>query len=109
MSPVRTAYKGKIAAASAARGAPRTPGISVQTPATGRKMKDVYGGERSADRGYTEEITWESDSDDAFGGMSPPKTIQFALPPSKLLQTPGKTAPFISFFNVIVLTPNSCR
>ncbi|KAJ3498310.1 hypothetical protein NLG97_g1228 [Lecanicillium saksenae] len=37
------------------------------------------------------EIDWESDEDDddLYGGMSPPKTIQFALPPSKLLQTPG--------------------
>jgi len=90
MSPVRAAYRGKTAAVSAARGAPRTPGVSVQTPATGRKTKDVYGGGREEER-YTEEITWESDSDEGFGGMSPPKTIQFALPPSKLLQTPGKS------------------
>ncbi|KAK0619872.1 DASH complex subunit Ask1-domain-containing protein [Immersiella caudata] len=89
MSPVRAAYKGKIVAASAARGAPRTPGISVQTPAAGRKRKDVYGEKHTDETRYTEEITWESDSDD-FAGMSPPKTIQFALPPSKLLQTPGK-------------------
>jgi DASH complex subunit ASK1 len=89
MSPMKTAYRGKIAAASAARGAPRTPGVSVQTPATGRKTKDVYGDNRGEETRYTEEITWESDSDD-FAGMSPPKTIQFALPPSKLLQTPGK-------------------
>ncbi|KAK0643493.1 DASH complex subunit Ask1-domain-containing protein [Cercophora newfieldiana] len=88
MSPVRAAYKGKIAAA---RGAPRTPGVSVQTPATARKTKDVYGGGRCEERRYTEEITWESDSDD-FAGMSPPKTIQFALPPSKLLQTPAREA-----------------
>ncbi|KAL2021947.1 hypothetical protein VTK56DRAFT_6366 [Thermocarpiscus australiensis] len=90
MSPVRAAYKGKAAAAAAA--APRTPGVSVQTPATGRKVKDVYGGTREAEKRYEDEITWESDSDDAFGGMSPPKTIQFALPPSKLMQTPAREA-----------------
>ncbi|KAJ2968665.1 hypothetical protein NQ176_g9069 [Zarea fungicola] len=41
------------------------------------------------------EIDWESDDDDdddLYGGMSPPKTIQFALPPSKLLQTPAREA-----------------
>lgn len=34
----------------------------------------------------------EDDSDDDWGeieGMSPPKTIQFAVPPSRLLRTPG--------------------
>ncbi|KAI1412194.1 DASH complex subunit Ask1-domain-containing protein [Hypoxylon sp. FL1857] len=79
--------------------APRTPGVSVQTPATARKTRDVFAegkgkglkfglgkGKRDLD-----EITWESDDDD-FGGMSPPKTIQFALPPSKLLQTPAREA-----------------
>ncbi|KAK5653851.1 hypothetical protein OQA88_7775 [Cercophora sp. LCS_1] len=90
MSPMRAAYKGKIAAV----GAPRTPGVSVQTPGVGKgKTKDVYG---SANQGtssrYADEITWESDSEDGFAGMSPPKTIQFALPPSKLLQTPAREA-----------------
>lgn len=62
--------------------APRTPGISVNTPARARAKK--------------EEISWESDSDqdadDVYKelGMSPPKTIQFAIAPSRLLQTPGK-------------------
>ncbi|KAL2200402.1 chromatin modification-related protein EAF7-domain-containing protein [Corynascus similis CBS 632.67] len=98
MSPVRAAYKGKTSAAAAAATAkgPRTPGVSVQTPATGRKTKDVFAGKQGAPpRGvsskYDDEITWESDSDE-FGGMSPPKTIQFALPPSKLLQTPAREA-----------------
>lgn len=70
-------------------GGPRTPGVSVQTPATARKVRDVYA-EESRGRQRDEEISWESDEDDMYGGMSPPKTIQFALPPSKLLQTPGK-------------------
>lgn len=84
MSPVRAAYKTKMAAA------PRTPGVSVQTPAAGRKTRDVYQETPGAEK-ETDEITWESDSDDdIYGGMSPPKTINFALAPSKLLQTPGK-------------------
>ncbi|KAK4156220.1 hypothetical protein C8A00DRAFT_41280 [Chaetomidium leptoderma] len=92
MSPVRAAYKGKGRAAAAAAAAPRTPGVSVQTPATGRKTKDVFaGGRQGTAKKYDDEIAWGSDSDD-FGGMSPPKTIQFALPPSKLLQTPAREA-----------------
>ncbi|AEO67011.1 uncharacterized protein THITE_2115692 [Thermothielavioides terrestris NRRL 8126] len=95
MSPMRAAYRGKAAAAAAAAAAaPRTPGVSVQTPATARKTRDVFGGKQRQEgeaTKYADEITWESDSDD-FGGMSPPKTIQFALPPSKLLQTPAREA-----------------
>lgn len=91
MSPVK--FPGGRPRPVAASGAPRTPGVSVQTPATAKKTKDVYANEGSEKRGrQRDEITWESDEedDDMYGGMSPPKTIQFALPPSKLLQTPGK-------------------
>jgi len=86
MSPMRAAYRSR--AVSSAAGGPRTPGVSVQTPATGRKTRDVYAADAAGK--YADEITWDSDSDGGFGGMSPPKTIQFALPPSKLLQTPGE-------------------
>jgi DASH complex subunit ASK1 len=61
----------------------------VQTPAKGK-------GREAAKPAKKDEITWESDSDeDAEGvyrelGMSPPKTIQFSLPQSRLLQTPGE-------------------
>ena len=67
----------------------RTPGISVQTPA--KENAKALSNPAAKD-----EITWESDSDeDAEGvyremGMSPPKTIQFSLPQSRLLQTPGR-------------------
>jgi DASH complex subunit ASK1 len=77
-SPIRKQYN-----------APHTPGISVQTPAKAKTKEPVS-------RPTTnDEISWESDSDeDAEGvyrelGMSPPKTIQFNLPQSRLLQTPG--------------------
>ncbi|KAI1748208.1 DASH complex subunit Ask1-domain-containing protein [Xylaria castorea] len=90
MSPLKTRGRGGA-------GAPRTPGVSVQTPATAKK-RDIFAEER--DKGKErerDEITWESDEDDfdadsVFGGMSPPKTIHFALPPSKLLQTPAREA-----------------
>lgn len=76
---------------------PRTPGISVQTPAKG-KSRDIFAGDRTEEKQIKDEITWESDSDDDGAdayykelGMSPPKTIQFSLPQSRLLQTPGKS------------------
>lgn len=108
MSPMRAAYRGKAAAVAAS--GPRTPGVSVQTPIAGRKTRDVYSGaknqhqyqreEEHTSSRYADDITWESDSEEGgyggFGGMSPPKTIQFALPPSKLLQTPGKFSFFCS-------------
>jgi DASH complex subunit ASK1 len=82
-SPIRQQY-GKPSV-------PRTPGISVNPiPAEGNGQ-DVLPMLPKKD-----EISWESDSDeDAEGvyrelGMSPPKTIQFNLPQSRLLQTPGK-------------------
>lgn len=91
MSPIK--FPGGRPTPVAASGVPRTPGVSVQTPATAKKTKDVYANEGAATRGRQgDEITWDSDDDDdsdMYGGMSPPKTIQFALPVSKLLQTPG--------------------
>ncbi|KAK8011465.1 DASH complex subunit Ask1-domain-containing protein [Apiospora arundinis] len=107
MSPLK-GQRGRPAAAKAGGSghveAPRTPGVSVQTPA---KKRDVFAEYRSGggasgkekdNKGKgkydPDEITWDSDDEDDgfFGGMSPPKTIQFALPPSKLMQTPAREA-----------------
>ncbi|KAI1775323.1 Spc98 family-domain-containing protein [Hypoxylon cercidicola] len=87
MSPVKLARE-------RSRAPPRTPGVSVQTPATARKTRDVFAAAETKGKGKRDpnEITWESDEDDEFAGMSPPKTIQFALPPSKLMQTPAREA-----------------
>jgi DASH complex subunit ASK1 len=87
MSPYKSNARQRLAAATQA---PRTPGVSVQTPAAARKTRDVFAAESAAKSGgkAAYEISWDSDDDDNLG-MSPPKTIQFALPPSKLLQTPG--------------------
>ncbi|OAA81464.1 DASH complex, subunit Ask1 [Akanthomyces lecanii RCEF 1005] len=73
---------------AASRG-PRTPGVSVQTPMSKKARQALADGSIKGKEKY--EIDWESDEDDddLYGGISPPKTIQFALPPSKLLQTPG--------------------
>ncbi|KAI1297973.1 DASH complex subunit Ask1-domain-containing protein [Xylaria venustula] len=107
MSPLKTRTR--------QRSGPRTPGVSVQTPASS-KRRDIFAEERAKYHGHqdrdksgsreegkgkgkgrADEITWESDEDEleddsVFGGMSPPKTIQFALPPSKLMQTPAREA-----------------
>ena len=99
LSPIKTDVRARLTAAMEQT---RTPGKSVQTPATMRRTRDVFGGgdggnpDNSAIGGghkAKDEITWESDSDDDDAGFltgrSPPKTIQFALPPSKAMQTPG--------------------
>lgn len=60
---------------------PRTPGVSVQTPAKNRLPMSIN---------RTGTIFDDSDEEDDEGGFSPPKTIQFHIPQSKLLQTPGR-------------------
>jgi DASH complex subunit ASK1 len=85
---------------------PRTPGVSVQTPgykkqfAREEKAGDAAAGSALAvdnTRGRTGGLTgrsiraWDSDDDDDDSfDMSPPKTIMFNLPESRLLQTPGE-------------------
>ncbi|KAL9583320.1 MAG: hypothetical protein Q9212_002778 [Teloschistes hypoglaucus] len=74
----------------AARGRKTVPGVSVLTPA--RKI----GGKQAAGDIHTRGV-WDSDSDDdgedgEGGMMSPPKTIQFHIPQSKLLRTPAREA-----------------
>lgn len=67
--------------------APRTPGVSVQTPARA-KSRDAT----------KDEITWESSDEmdvenfGAYGelGLSPQKPIQFNVPSSRLMQTPAR-------------------
>lgn len=108
MSPYKSsAAPGRAAAAGPSSGAerrrqrftpaasshgPRTPGVSVQTPMSRKTRQALADGSLKGKQKY--EIDWESDEDDddLYGGMSPPKTIQFALPPSKLLQTPAREA-----------------
>lgn len=62
--------------------AQRTPGVSVLTPAKPRGA--------TASRGVSDsDDEFDDDDDNAFG--SPPKTIQFHVPQSRLLKTPGKS------------------
>ena len=69
----------------------RIPGVSVLTPARGRKPSAAEGGLTGK-----QQQTWDSDSDDdedGMGvGMSPPKTMQFHVPQPRLLRTPAREA-----------------
>lgn len=73
----------------------RIPGVSVLTPAKGRKE----GGGRAevivkdtSKPAKGKENLWDSDSEedeDVGAGMSPPKTMQFHVPQGRLVRTPG--------------------
>jgi DASH complex subunit ASK1 len=63
----------------------RTPGVSVLTPA---KPNDTTA--RKGIWDSDDEFDDDDDDDNAFG--SPPKTMQFHVPQSRLLKTPGKSA-----------------
>lgn len=93
MSPLKTTTNARQRLVVAARG-PRTPGLSVQTPVAAASRDALASAGDTRRQRY--EIDWESDGEgedeDIYAGMSPPKTIQFALPPSKLLQTPAREA-----------------
>jgi DASH complex subunit ASK1 len=86
-------------------GRPRVPGVSVLTPARRHETKshNVFGRDDDP-TGASARGAWDSDSDEESGmeGMSPPKTMQFHIPQSKLLRTPGINfqipPPFFSFF-----------
>jgi DASH complex subunit ASK1 len=82
----------------------RTPGKSVLTPNVKKQFEERRTRESHAEAGATPDVTrgrtggltsrsiaWDSDSeDDDDLGMSPPKTIMFNLPESRVMQTPGK-------------------
>lgn len=66
----------------------RTPGVSVLTP-TRRPRKDSA---PSAQKPHdsTQDLDWDSDEEEAgMRDFSPPKTIQFHVPQSRLVRTPG--------------------
>jgi len=88
--------------------APRTPGVSIMTPAlhktnrgaaapttTGRRLFSPQDKAYTASRSRPSHIFVDDDSDDdddSLGGMSPPKTMQFHVPQSRLVQTPAREA-----------------
>ncbi|KAK6435622.1 DASH complex subunit ask1 [Oleoguttula sp. CCFEE 5521] len=78
--------------------APRTPGLSILTPArtkatapktsTGRSL---FSPETARTSAFSTAASDSEDDNDDFG-MSPPKTMQFHVPQSRLLQTPAREA-----------------
>ncbi|KAL8782930.1 MAG: hypothetical protein Q9213_004986 [Squamulea squamosa] len=74
----------------------RVPGVSVLTPARGKPTPGRKGTTGADVRGGNgkEKGIWDSDSDDedVDGGMSPPKTMQFHIPQSRMLKTPAREA-----------------
>ncbi|KXT15597.1 hypothetical protein AC579_9945 [Pseudocercospora musae] len=90
---------------SPAKGAPRTPGLSILTPAnkktgppppttsTGKQLFSAQDKAYTAtrDRTRASHIFDDSDDDD-LAELSPPKTMQFHVPQSRLTQTPAREA-----------------
>lgn len=80
--------------------APRTPGITI---VSGRAKNNPRPGEADGEKARlginasSRSVgAWGSDSDgDDIQGLSPPKTMHFHIPQSRLLQTPGKSLNFI--------------
>jgi DASH complex subunit ASK1 len=68
---------------------PRTPGVSVQTPAKGKHPMSIP---RTGGTVFDD----SDEEEDEIEIFSPPKTIQFHIPHSKLLQTPGKSRHMIT-------------
>lgn len=80
VSQKKTPRQNKHILSSAARATPK-PGISVLTPVKPRGSGYGYG------------LDDDDDDDDIFDA-SPPKTMQFHIPQSRLLKTPGEPLPF---------------
>lgn len=86
-------------------GGPRTPGISILTPAarraggpapttsTGRQLFSPQDKTYNSTKDRTSHIfSDEDDTEDGLMGMSPPKTMQFHVPQRRLMQTPAREA-----------------
>ncbi|KAG6060997.1 hypothetical protein E4U17_002900 [Claviceps sp. LM77 group G4] len=93
-TPMRSYTKPRDVFSSTARSR-AAAGAGTVEPSSAGKPEGAATGSRGRQK-Y--EIDWDSDGededddDDLYAGFSPPKTIQFALPPSKLLQTPAREA-----------------
>lgn len=71
----------------------RVPGVSVLSPAKARPSSTRISGASAGVLTTSQGNAWDSDSDeDIFENMSPPKTMQFHVPTSKLMKTPAQEA-----------------
>ena len=92
----------------------RIPGVSVLTPAKGRKegggRAEVIVKDTSRPAKIKENL-WDSDSEedeDVGAGMSPPKTMQFHVPQGRLVRTPG-TQPHEVLSNILLITSQRAK
>ena len=105
-SPLEEAPADRLRGVFSPMKGPRMPGVSVQTPGIKKRFEERRARESNAEVGAPASMTrgrtaggltsrsvlaWESDEEDDDLGMSPPKTIMFNLPESRVLQTPGNT------------------
>ena len=74
--------------------APRTPGISVQKARALSGARDSFesGRKDPFSEAKHDEGVWDSSEVEDDLGISPPKTMQFVVPQSRLLQTPAREA-----------------
>ncbi|KAL8960761.1 MAG: hypothetical protein Q9193_002590, partial [Seirophora villosa] len=73
----------------------KVPGVSVLTPARGKRTPSQKRAARTPGEGNEARTgAWDTDSDEEEDGpgMSPPKTMQFHVPQSRLLRTPAREA-----------------
>jgi DASH complex subunit ASK1 len=71
----------------------RKTGYAAPTTSTGRKLFSPQDKAYSTTKDRTSHIFDESDDeDDTLAAMSPPKTMQFHVPQSRLVQTPAREA-----------------
>jgi DASH complex subunit ASK1 len=70
----------------------RKVGVPAPTTSTGRQLFSPQDKSYAATRDRTYTFDDDSDEDDDLAEMSPPKTMQFHVPQSRLLQTPAREA-----------------
>ncbi|OKL64379.1 hypothetical protein UA08_00768 [Talaromyces atroroseus] len=69
------------------------PGTSVLTPGNNKNKNNSWDSDDDADDRFGAEFDDDDDDDTATGlGVSPPKTMQFHIPHSRLMKTPAKEA-----------------
>ena len=93
-SPARK--RGLVRGAAGGEDRPRVPGVSVLTPA--RK-----GPQDMRRREWEDDDDDDEDDDGLPEGMSPPKTMQFHVPQSRLLKTPGEQYALSVFPSLLLL------
>ncbi|KAK8159672.1 DASH complex subunit Ask1-domain-containing protein [Phyllosticta citrichinensis] len=91
-SPMKTPCTPGVSVLHQQRQQHRTPGTAAASSSKGKGKASEQPVERTLDFTRDDLVTWDSDSEDGTQAMSPPKTLQFHVPQSRLLQTPAREA-----------------